>query len=297
MINFTLKHFRYFDALARTGHFGRGAEACSISQPALSVQIKELEQMLGAPLVERSSRQIRLTSLGEEFLERARKVLSDVEDMSDLARSSDGPLRGKLRLGIIPTIAPYLLPKMMQTLSTTFPDLEVLPRETVTKPLVEDLLHSRLDVIIAAIPLFEPGLREFALFDEEFVLVRPTQAADRPIPSPQMLQEMKLLLLEEGHCFRDQALSFCEMGPTDPSLVMEGSSLSTLVQMVDADLGVTLLPEMAVPLETKNTRVAISRFDRNTPKRAIGMLWRKSNPLGTQLMHLGAVIRQSAQRS
>ncbi|WP_300058454.1 hydrogen peroxide-inducible genes activator [uncultured Roseobacter sp.] len=295
MINFTLKHFRYFDALARIGHFGRAAEACSISQPALSSQIKELETMLGAPLVERAARQIRLTTLGEEFLVRARKVLTDVEEMAELARLSDGPLQGTLRIGVIPTVAPYLLPAIIQALSERLPGLELMPRESITKSLVEDLLQSRLDVIVAALPISEPALREFALFEEDFILVRSAKDADRPVPSPDKLQEMKLLLLEEGHCFRDQALSFCDMRPSDPSLVMEGSSLATLVQMVSAGLGLTLIPEMAVPLETASAKLSISRFPKKTPKRTIGMVWRKTSPLHKQLMTLGAIVRQVGQ--
>lgn len=295
MANFTLKQFRYFDALAREGHFGRAAEACAISQPALSFQIKELEAMLGAPLVERTARRIRLTTLGEEFLLRARKVLTDVEEMAELARKPDGPLKGKLRMGVIPTVAPYLLPEIIRRLSVSLPELELRPRESVTQSLLEDLIQSRLDFVIAALPVSEPGLREFALFDEDFVLVRSAGEATRPVPAPTQLQEMKLLLLEEGHCFRDQALSFCDISPTDPSLLMEGSSLATLVQMVNAGLGLTLIPEMSVPLETKGTTVAISRFGTHPPKRTIGMVWRKTNPLETQLMGLGATIRQIGQ--
>ena len=295
MMNFTLKHFRYFDALARFGHFGRAAEACSISQPALSVQIKELEGMLGAPLVERTSRQIRLTTLGEEFLLRARKVLTEVDEMSELARTPDGPLRGRLRMGVIPTVAPYLLPEIIRRLSVILPDLELRPRESVTQSLLADLMQSRLDFVIAALPVSEPALREFALFSEDFVLVRSAEDAALPVPAADKLQEMKLLLLEEGHCFRDQALSFCDIKQSDPSLLMEGSSLATLVQMVDAGLGLTLIPEMAVALETKGTSVAISRFGQNTPSRTIGMVWRKTNPLERQLMTLGASIRQIGQ--
>lgn len=295
MTNFTLKHFRYFEALARIGHFGRAAEACAISQPALSIQIKELEAMLGAPLVERTSRQVRLTTLGEQFLARARKVLTDVEELNELARLSDGPLKGTLRMGVIPTVGPYLLPAIIQAISMRFPELDLLPRESVTKTLIDDLLHSRLDFVVAALPISEPALQEFALFDEDFVLVRAQSEADKPVPSPTMLQEMKLLLLEEGHCFRDQALSFCEMQSTAPSLLMEGSSLSTLVQMVNMGLGITLIPEMAIPLETNSADVSIARFGRNTPKRTIGMIWRKTNPLSNQLMELGAIVRQVGQ--
>lgn len=294
-MNFTIKHFKYFDALAREAHFGRAAEACGISQPALSAQIKELESMLGAPLVERTARQIRLTTLGEEFLARAQKVLTDVEEMSELARLSDGPLKGSLRMGIIPTVAPYLLPAIIRALSAELPDLELRPRESVTHSLLSDLQQSRLDFVVAALPVSEPALREFALFDEAFVLVRPQSDSGKPIPSPDRLQHMKLLLLEEGHCFRDQALSFCEIGQTDPSLVMEGSSLSTLVQMVNAGLGLTLIPEMAVCLETQGTSVSLSRFQTETPKRTIGMIWRKTNPLEKQLMGLGAIIRRIGQ--
>ncbi|MEM7472878.1 MAG: LysR substrate-binding domain-containing protein [Pseudomonadota bacterium] len=295
MKNFTIKQFRYFDALARTGHFGQAADACSISQPALSLQIKELETMLGAPLVERAARNIRLTTLGQEFLERARKVLTDVEEMSELARSSEGPIKGTLRIGVIPTVAPYLLPSIIQGLAQHFPDLELHPRESITNSLIRDLQESRLDFVVAALPISEPSLREFALFDEDFVLVRAVKDADKPVPSPESLPEMKLLLLEEGHCFRDQALSFCDVPASNPSLVMEGSSLSTLVQMVDAGLGLTLIPEMAVPLETQNADLSISRFSRNKPKRTIGMIWRKTTPLSAQLMELGAIIRQVGQ--
>ncbi len=294
-MNFTIKHFRYFDALARFEHFGRAAEACSISQPALSVQIKELEGMLGSPLVERTARKVRLTTLGEEFLERTRRILSDVEDLSELARKPDGPLTGRLRMGIIPTVAPYLLSDIIRQLSLALPDLELRPRESVTQSLLNDLLNSRLDFVIAALPVSEPSLREFALFDEDFVLIRSEEDAQKPVPAPKQLSEMKLLLLEEGHCFRDQALELCNIGQSDVSLLMEGSSLATLVQMVDAGLGLTLIPEMAVPLETRGTSVAISRFVANKPKRTIGMVWRRTNPLEKQLMGLAATIRQIGQ--
>lgn len=294
-MNFTLKHFRYFDALAQHGHFGRAAEACAISQPALSVQIKELEAMLGAPLVERTARQIRLTTLGEEFLVRARRVLAEVETMADLARISEGPLRGTLRMGIIPTVAPYLLPAIIRGLSEELPGLELRPRESVTHALLDDLRQSRLDFVVAALPVSEPALQEYPLFDEEFVLVRAAEDAQKPVPGPDRLQEMKLLLLEEGHCFRDQALAFCDIKRSDPSLLMEGSSLSTLVQMVDAGLGLTLIPEMAVALESRGTSVSMARFEKVPPKRTIGMIWRKTNPLQKQLAGLGDILRRIGQ--
>lgn len=296
MIGLTLKHLRYFDALARHAHFGRAADACGISQPALSVQIKELEAMLGSPLVERGSRNIRLTSLGTAFLDRARRILVQVGELDDLVRSAMGPLAGQLRLGIIPTVAPYLLPQVMAALSVQMPSLELYPRESVTKSLITDLLDSRLDAAIVALPISEPALQEFALFKEDFVLVRPRSEADKPVPSPEKLQDMRLLLLEEGHCFRDQALSFCEVSTAKPRYLMEGSSLSTLVQMVGAGMGVTLIPEMALPLETRQAQVSIARFPPPRPARSIGMVWRKTNPLAEKLMEVGAIVRQVGDR-
>ena len=296
MKNLTLKQLRYFDALAKTEHFGRAAELCSISQPALSMQIKELETMIGAPLIERTARQVRLTNLGKVFLERSQQVLTNVEDMANLVRTNTGELNGTFKMGIIPTVAPYILPDIFHALSERLPDLEIVPRESITPTLVEDLLQSRLDFIVAALPISQPSLREFALFDEEFVLVRSAEDASRPIPSPDKLQAMKLLLLEEGHCFRDQAISYCKMRPTDTSLVMEGSSLSTLVQMVKVGLGVTLIPQMAVSLEISDPDLSITRFTKNKPKRTIGMVWRKTSPLSQQLMDLGAIIRQVGQK-
>ncbi|WP_299792638.1 hydrogen peroxide-inducible genes activator [uncultured Marivita sp.] len=291
MIGLTIKQLRYFDALARHLHFGRAAEASSISQPALSLQIKELEQLAGAPLIERSSRNLRLTGVGEDFVLKAREVLVAVDELEDLMRASKGPLSGRFRLGVIPTVAPYLLPATITALSARFPEIDLELRESVTKSLVADLLDSRLDAAIVALPISEPALREFALFQEDFVLVRPLQDAAKPVPSPDMLRSMRLLLLEEGHCFRDQALSFCEITKTQPRQLMEGSSLSTLVQMVGAGMGVTLIPDMAVPLETRSANVSVVRFPHPRPTRTIGMVWRKSNPLADQLMQVGAIVR------
>ncbi|MFN3147382.1 MAG: hydrogen peroxide-inducible genes activator [Paracoccaceae bacterium] len=294
MIGLTLKQLRYFEALARHQHFGRAAESCSISQPALSLQIKELEAMFHAPLVERGTRQIRLTPVGERLLQKARQILLAVEELDDLVRSAQGPLTGRLRLGVIPTVAPYFLPRIIGALSRRFPELDLELREAVTRSLISDLLDGRLDVAVVALPVSEPALREFALFEEDFVLVRPAEDAARPIPTAETLQAMKLLLLEEGHCFRDQALSFCRVDDSQPRQVMEGSSLSTLVQMVGSGMGVTLIPEMAVDLETRSAEVSVARFPPPRPSRQIGMIWRATNPLSDQLMQIGAIIRSIA---
>ncbi|MFY0692176.1 MAG: LysR family transcriptional regulator [Paracoccaceae bacterium] len=295
MIGLTLKQLRYFEALARFRHFGRAAEACAISQPALSLQIKELESMFGAPLVERSARQVRLTPVGEELLQKARQILLSVEELDDLVRASQGPLAGRLRLGIIPTVAPYLLPTIISGLSRRFPELDLKLREAITGSLIRDLLDGRLDLAVVALPVSEPALTEFALFQEDFVLVRSSEDGKKPVPSAKTLQTMRLLLLEEGHCFRDQALSFCQFGESEPRQLMEGSSLSTLVQMVGAGMGVTLIPEMAVGLETRSADVSVARFPPPRPARTIGMIWRTTNPLSDQLLQIAAIIRSIGQ--
>jgi len=290
MIGITLKHLRYFDALSQQGHFGRAAVACAISQPALSLQIKELETILGAPLVERGARQIRMTSLGDDFALRARDILRAVDELGDLARASLSPLMGRLRIGIIPTVAPYLLPKIIKDLTARYSVLDLRPREAVTQKLLDDLRGGKLDAAIVALPVSEPSLHEQPLFDEEFVLVRPLADADNPVPNPETLREMRLLLLEEGHCFRDQALSFCKISASLPRDLMEGSALSTLVQMVGAGIGVTLIPEMAVAIETRSAAVSIARLGHPRPTRTIGMVWRKTNPLSDQLAHIAALV-------
>jgi len=291
MTALTMKHLRYFDALARHRHFGRAAEASAISQPALSLQIKELEAILGAPLAERGPRQIRLTALGEDFAIRARDVLRAVDELGQLARASGGPLSGRLRLGIIPTVAPYLLPQLMRQLVSSFPDLDLRPREAVTPKLVLDLAEGRLDLAVVALPVSEPSFEESPLFDEEFLLVRSKASAHLPIPALVDLPDMPLLLLEEGHCFRDQAIAFCKLPPRLSGEIMQGSSLSTLVQMVGAGIGVTLIPEMAEAVETRSAPVVVHRLPEPRPKRTIGLVWRRSNPLSDRYRDLADALR------
>lgn len=290
MAALTLKHLRYFDALARQRHFGRAAEASAISQPALSLQVKELEQILGAPLVERGARQIRLTPLGEDVALRARNVLRAADEIAALARAASDPLAGRLRLGVIPTIAPYLLPRLIRLLARCFPGLDLRPREAVTSKLVRDLAEGRLDLAMVALPVSEPSLVEYPLFDEEFLLVRPRHQADQPVPTLDALRQMPLLLLEEGHCFREQAISFCKLPASLTNEIMEGSSLSTLVQMVGAGIGVTLIPAMAAAVETASADVVLNALPDPRPSRSIGLVWRRTNPLAGQLETLAAAL-------
>ena len=252
MMQMTLRQLRYFDALARHSHFGRAAEACSISQPALSMQIKEMEEILGGVLLERNARQATLTKFGEEIIQRVREILRSVDELGDFARASRDRLAGRLRIGMIPTIAPYLLPKVIENLARMHPELDIHVRETLTPKLIKEVAEGRLDTAIVALPVSEPSLTEVACFSENFLLVRPDEDEGTPVPSHETLREMRLLLLEEGHCFRDQALSFCNMQSSPPREVLDASSLSTLVQMVGAGIGVTLIPEMAVAVETRS---------------------------------------------
>jgi LysR family hydrogen peroxide-inducible transcriptional activator len=291
MINITMKHLRYFEALARHRHFGRAAVACGVSQPALSVQVKELEDTIGAPLVERGGRRVGLTSLGEAFEVRVRDILRAVDELGDLARASRGPLIGRLRIGVIPTVAPYLLPTFIKELAQRHRGLDVRPREAVTQKLIEDLVEGRLDTAVVALPVSEPALTEVPLLEEEFVLVRPSRDADEPVPDAERLGAMRMLLLEEGHCFREQAISYCNVSRSDPRDLVEGSSLATLVQMVGAGIGVTLVPDMAVAIETRSAAVAVTRLPPPRPSRTIGMVWRKTNPLADRLRHIAEIFQ------
>ena len=297
MINVTLRQLRYFDALARHGHFGRAAEACAISQPALSMQIREMEDALGGALIERGARQVALTKFGEEIVQRVRDILRSVDELGDFARASRDRLAGRLRIGMIPTIAPYLLPRVIENLARLHPELDIHVRETLTPKLIKEVAEGRLDTAIVALPVSEPSLTEIALFTENFLLVRPGEDEGTPPPSPETLREMRLLLLEEGHCFRDQALAFCKMQRSPPREVLDASSLSTLVQMVGAGIGVTLIPEMAVPVETRSAPVSITRFKNPQPSRTIGMVWRKTSPLAGQLLQISEVVYLSAGKA
>ena len=258
------------------------------------MQIKEMEEVLGGVLLERGARQVGLTKFGEEVAQRVRDILRSVDELGDFARASRDHLVGPLRVGMIPTIAPYLLPTVIGNLTRMHPELDIQVRETLTPRLIEELDEGRLDTAIVALPVSEPSLTEVALFSENFLLVRPGEDKGTPAPSSESLREMRLLLLEEGHCFRDQALSFCDM-QSSPRKVLDASSLSTLVQMVSTGIGVTLIPEMAVAVETRSAAVSVARFKNPQPSRTIGMVWRKTSPLARQLLQISEVVRLSAE--
>ena len=288
----TLRQLRYAEALARLGHFGRAAETCAISQPALSVQIRDLEAALGSPLFERGPRGVLPTALGARMLPRIRAILRQVDELGELARSARGELSGQLRLGVIPTVAPYFLPRLIPAVARRYPGLDLQIRETLTPRLVEELTAGALDCAILALPLDAPGCAAVPLFSEEFLLVRPVAQADDPVPDREDLREMRLMLLEEGHCFRDQALSFCTPagGGAAARDMLDASALSTLVQMVGAGLGVTLVPEMAVGVETRSAAVAVARFPEPRPRRDLGLIWRQGSPLAGPLAEFARIV-------
>lgn len=291
MNGLTLRHLRYLVAVAEHGQFSRAADACAVSQPALSQQIKELEALIGAQLFERSARHFALTPLGEQAVMRARKILAEVQDFGDFVRAEQLEIAGPLRMGIIPTIAPYLLPRVIGLLAGQYPSLRVRPREAQTTQLIADLINLDLDLALVALPIDEDALYEEPLFEEEFVLVRHAAEAAHRVPAPHSLKKMQLLLLQEGHCFRDQAVAFCDFDKGRVDTFMEASSLSTLVQMVGAGLGITVIPEMALNLETRQQNVAVARFARPAPTRKVGLIWRKNNPLGDKLKAISATLK------
>ena len=290
MINVTLKQLNYFIALAETQSFSAAAHRCFVSQPALSMQIKNLEDEFHQALIEKGPRPLIITAFGELILERARAIVAQVEDMNDLMRAADKEAVAALRLGIIPTIAPYFLPQAIAALSQSMKTLQLRFEEAMTAVLIEALSEGRIDAAIVALPISEPDLAEIPLFEEEFVLVRPKSDAHLPVPDPEHLKTMRLLLLQEGHCFRDQALDVCNISDPTPLKLMEGSSLTTLVQMVSSGLGLTLIPQMAVGIEKRAASVDIQRFSKTRPKRTVGLIYRTTSPLGSNLSSIAKVL-------
>lgn len=293
-MNITLKQLRYFDALAEHAHFGQAAGVLAISQPALSVQIKELEATLGQPLFERAPKRVQLTGFGQDFASRARAILRQVDELGDFARAASDDGSGRLRLGVIPTIAPYLLPRVLPRLKDEMPGLDVGVRETLTPRLMDELTNGNIDAALIALPVEGAAFETVPLFDEAMVLVRHETEAQTLVPERDALNDARLLMLEEGHCFRDQALDFCQIDKNRRKGGLDGSSLATLVQMVGAGFGMTLIPEMAVPVETRAAAVATQRFSHPEPTRTVGLVWRKTTPLTAQLTKVADIIRKAA---
>lgn len=291
-----LRDLEYLVALAETRHFGRAAARCHVSQPTLSAQVRKLEEFLGVALVERRPRQVALTPAGAAVVERARRMLQDAEDIRGLARASQDPLSGPLKVGLIPTLGPYLLPRVAPKIARALPKLSLLLHEYQTAPLVERTLSGELDLAILALPAETRGLVTRRLFEEPFLVAMPERhrlAARRQVRAADLEGE-KLLLLEEGHCLRDQALEVCAHTGTEEQ-AFRATSLETLRQMVASGLGLTLLPELAAAGPFASARGLVVRpFAPPTPRRMIGAAWRRSTSRGEAIAAVCDQLARSA---
>lgn len=300
----TLRQLRYLSALARHGHFGRAAEACSVTQPALSMQIRDLERELGVTVVERRPGEVMLTDVGREIARRGEDVLTASRDLVDFARQRSGLLRGRLTLGVIPSLAPYLLPRILPLLQTKFPELRLELRETQTRQLVDDIKSGMLDAAMLALPVVEADIASIALFEDLFLLAVP---AGDSRPATQRvavgdIDQARLILLEDGHCLRDQALALCAGARGRGTATAAGtgfgaSSLATVMQMVASGYGVTLIPQIAADVERRDDRVKFLRLKNPEPGRSIGLVFRRTSPRKADFAALGEVVKESVGAS
>jgi LysR family hydrogen peroxide-inducible transcriptional activator len=289
-----LRDLRYLVALAEYKHFGRAAEASFVSQPTLSTQIKKLEDELGVALVERTPRKVLLTEVGREIAQRARDVLNEVEQIKATARRTIDPGSGTLRLGIFPTLGPYLLPHVVGQIRDRFPRLELLLIEEKTEAVLRQLREGRLDAGILALPIHDHQLHSEFLFEEPFMLAVPdgNALASRKSLKLEDLADQSVLLLEDGHCLRDQALEVCQLAGAGEKSGFRATSLETLRQMVAANVGITLLPMLAVkPPVAQTDHVRLIPFRGDAPSRRIAMVWRKSSAVSLFLKEFAALFR------
>jgi LysR family hydrogen peroxide-inducible transcriptional activator len=290
-----LRDLKYLVALMDHKHFGQAADACFVSQPTLSTQIKKLEDELGVALVERSPRHVMLTDVGVDIAARARLVLDEVNQMREVARRTRDPEAGTVRVGIFPTLAPYLLPHVIPQVRERFPKLTLLLTEEKTEELLRRLRDGRLDAAVLAMPIADPGLHEEFLFEERFVLALPEghALARRKRISASDLEDQQLLLLEDGHCLRDQALAVCRMSGAEEHTGFRATSLETLRQMVGSGVGITLLPALSVqPPVAPMPGLKLLRFAEHPPSRRIALVWRRSSAFAPFLRRLAKVLAQ-----
>ena len=277
----SIKQLRYLCAVAEHKHFTKAADACFVTQSTLSAAIAELESQLDAKVFERNKKSVLITPLGEKLLKQARVILGDVEDFVALARAYAEPLSGDLRLGVIPTIGPFLLPPMLSSLRRKFPKLKLFLKEEMSAQLERQLQQGQLDLIILALPYALPDMEVISLCKDEFLLCLPPGHAFENLKQVEQkqLRGESLLLLEEGHCLRDHALEACQLKAAATDIVYQGNSLHTLVQMVANGLGLTLLPAMSVAADVLgDTHLSIKHFSNENVDREIGMAWRKTDP-------------------
>lgn len=297
----SVRQLEYAVAVADARHFGRAARACAVTQPALSAQVAHLEELLGVQLFERRRRGIIVTPLGERLIERARAALRQMDDLVETARRGQSPLSGPLRLGVIPTIAPYLLPRWLPAVRRAHPELALSLHEDKTDRILEQLEDGRLDLLLLALPVPGDHLECELLFEEPFVLAAPVghRLLRRRAPAAtEDLRDEAVLLLDDGHCLREQALAVCELAGAREARELRATSLVTLVQMVANGLGVTLIPATAVEaLVGRQTEVAVRPFRRPAPSRKLGLVWRRTSARADEFRVLAGLLRKQAPKS
>ena len=293
----TLKQLRYLCAVAQSLHFGRAAKACFVTQSTLSAGINELEHALGAALLERSNKQVLLTDIGRKIVARSQHILSDIEALKEDAVQAQAPLSSSIRIGIIPTIAPFILPKVLPSLHRDFPNLQLLIREDLSENLANLLLQGELDVLLLALPYPVNNTTSYPLFNDPFLLAYPS---GHPLGKVKQLKTRDLqghdiLLLEHGHCLRDHALEACKLQSSQLSLAFEATSLHTIVPMVANGVGISMLPEMAVEagILSGTTNVSTKAFSEKGVWREIGLLWRAKSPRDSEYRLLGQYFKKT----
>lgn len=296
----TLKQLQYLVALKEHGHFGRAAESCFVTQSTLSAGIRELETLIGTTLVERTRRVVRFTALGDRIVEKAYRVLREAEELADIAQAAAKPLSGDLRMSVIPTIAPFLLPRLLPHLRREKPDLKLYLREETSQAAIESLRHGHADCVLMALPYATGEVECARLFDDRLYVAFPRDDPRDPPPqvSPEMIDETRLLLLEDGHCLKDHALAACNRPELRAEATMMGTSLYTLVQMVDNGLGLTLLPQMAIDggiLE--HTHINARPLASDNAWREIALVWRKASPREKEFNMLADILRNLYEES
>jgi len=297
----TLRQLRYLSGLAKHRHFGRAAEACAVTQPALSMQIRDLERLLGVQLVERRPGEVLLTEIGREIARRGDDLLTGARDLADFARHCAQPLTGRLTLGVIPSLAPYLLPQILPQLQRRYPELRLELREAQTRLLLADIKAGALDAALLALPAGDDDTRAMPLFEDRFLLAVPADdpRSERIRITADDIDQTRLILLEDGHCLRDQALAFCATaargrgGGGATGMSFGASSLATVMQMVAAGYGITLIPQIAAEVEGRNERIKLLRLKEPQPGRSIGLVFRATSPRRVDFEALGEVVKES----
>jgi LysR family transcriptional regulator, hydrogen peroxide-inducible genes activator len=290
----TLKQLQYLVALKDHGHFGKAAESCFVTQSTLSAGIRELETLIGLIIVERNRRVVRFTPIGDRIVDKARRVVREAEELGDMAKAACEPLSGELRMGVIPTIAPFLLPRILPRLRRDWPDLKLFLREETSAAACDSLAHGHVDCVLLALPFACGDVETASLFNDRLYVAYPGGESVPDTIEADYIDQSRLLLLEDGHCLKDHALSACNRPELRAEAKMLGTSLHTLVQMVDNGLGVTMLPKMALDAGILvNTSITARPLAAENPTREIALAWRKASPRGKEFALLADVLRKA----